>query len=100
MRGSHAEPAGSRVLEMNKKVVERVESHSGLLQCNVKPLMLSQMLAMPYLVPQHGGGSLAHHEHWAKGRLSSSSELSYFIPTQGQKEKHLKVASLSIPSIR
>ncbi|KAF3613180.1 hypothetical protein FXO38_36394 [Capsicum annuum] len=40
-------------------------------------------LAMPCLVPlsRHGGGSVARHEHWAKGRLSNSSEPPYLIPT-------------------
>ncbi|KAK4381858.1 hypothetical protein Sango_2926300 [Sesamum angolense] len=34
-------------------------------------------LAMPCLVPRHGGGSVARHEHRAKGRLSNSSEPPY-----------------------
>ncbi|CAN4117922.1 unnamed protein product [Withania somnifera] len=40
-------------------------------------------LAMPCLVPlpRHGGGSVARHEHRAKGRLSNSSEPPYLIPT-------------------
>ncbi|KAL3534670.1 hypothetical protein ACH5RR_003131 [Cinchona calisaya] len=38
-------------------------------------------LAMPCLVPRHGGGSVARHEHRAKGRLSNSSEPPYFITT-------------------
>ncbi|PHT51440.1 hypothetical protein CQW23_11187 [Capsicum baccatum] len=40
-------------------------------------------LVMPCLVPlpRHGGGSVAHHEHRAKGRLSKSSEPPYLIPT-------------------
>nr|GME06063.1 NADH dehydrogenase [ubiquinone] iron-sulfur protein 2 [Ipomoea batatas] len=36
-------------------------------------------LAMPCLVPRHGGGSVARHEHRAKGRLSNSSEPPYLI---------------------
>ncbi|XLR56270.1 hypothetical protein S83_006942 [Arachis hypogaea] len=31
-------------------------------------------LAMPCLVPRHGEGPVARHEHRAKGRLSNSSE--------------------------
>ncbi|KAH0751899.1 hypothetical protein KY285_005047 [Solanum tuberosum] len=39
-------------------------------------------LAMPCLVPlpRHGGGSVARHEHRAKGRLNSSKP-PYLIPT-------------------
>ena len=42
-------------------------------------------LAMPCLVPQHGGGSIACHEHRVKGRLSNSSESPYLTTTWGQK---------------
>nr|GFA95899.1 hypothetical protein [Tanacetum cinerariifolium] len=38
-------------------------------------------LAMPCLVPRHGGGSVARHEHRAKGRLSNSSEPPYLTTT-------------------
>nr|KAJ0200096.1 hypothetical protein LSAT_V11C600323900 [Lactuca sativa] len=39
------------------------------------------MRAMPCLVPRHGGGSVARHEHRAKGRLSNSSEPPYLTTT-------------------
>ena len=42
-------------------------------------------LAMPCLVPRHGGGSIACHEHRAKGWLSSSSEPPVLTTIQGQK---------------
>ncbi|KAL9409187.1 hypothetical protein AB3S75_047551 [Citrus x aurantiifolia] len=38
-------------------------------------------LAMPCLVPRHGGGSVARHKHRAKGRLSNSSEPPYLTTT-------------------
>ncbi|CAI8595407.1 unnamed protein product [Vicia faba] len=38
-------------------------------------------LAMPCLVPRHGGGPVARHEHRAKGRLSNSSEPPYLTTT-------------------
>ncbi|KAI3489913.1 hypothetical protein L1887_45944 [Cichorium endivia] len=38
-------------------------------------------LAMPCLVPRHGGASVARHEHRAKGRLSNSSEPPYLTTT-------------------
>ncbi|KAA8521780.1 hypothetical protein F0562_012453 [Nyssa sinensis] len=38
-------------------------------------------LAMPCLVPRHSGGSVARHEHRAKGRLSNSSEPPYLTTT-------------------
>ncbi|KAI5311506.1 hypothetical protein L3X38_000232 (mitochondrion) [Prunus dulcis] len=38
-------------------------------------------LAMPCLVPRHGGDSVARHEHRAKGRLSNSSEPPYLTTT-------------------
>lgn len=36
-------------------------------------------LAIPCLVPRRGGGFVARNEQWAKGKLSHSSELPYFI---------------------
>ncbi|KAA0051336.1 hypothetical protein E6C27_scaffold55G00560 [Cucumis melo var. makuwa] len=38
-------------------------------------------LAMPCLVPRHGGGSVARHEHRAKGRFFYSSEPPYLTTT-------------------
>ena len=52
-------------------------------------------LAMPCLVPPHGGGSVARHEHRAKGRLSNSSEPPYLTLDKDRREKVVKVASLS-----
>jgi predicted transcriptional regulator with HTH domain len=66
-------------------------------------------LAMPCLVPRHGGGSVAGHEHRAKGRSHSTEKrgaveqlkrtaLPYYnIGTEG--EKVVKVASLSTPPV-
>nr|GLL46821.1 hypothetical protein CFOL_v3_28611 [Ipomoea trifida] len=50
-------------------------------------------LAMPCLVPRHGGGSVARHEHRAKGRLSNSSEPPYLslLQHKDRKEKVVKV---------
>lgn len=77
------------VLEMNGEVVERAEPHIGSLQCGTKPLTLSAApmpLAMPCSVPRQGGGSVARHEHRAKGRLSKSSEPPYlWIGIEGRR---------------
>ncbi|KAK8464067.1 hypothetical protein PHAVU_011G124215 [Phaseolus vulgaris] len=73
------------ILEMNGEVVERAEPHIGSLQCGTKPLTLSRLLCRllcpACLVPRHGGGPIARHEHRDKGRLSNSSEPPYLTTT-------------------
>ncbi|KAL0283954.1 UNVERIFIED_CONTAM: NADH dehydrogenase [ubiquinone] iron-sulfur protein 2 [Sesamum radiatum] len=67
------------VLEMNGEVVERAEPHwiTPVRHEAADAESAPMPLAMPCLVPRHGGGSVARHEHRAKGRLSNSSEPPY-----------------------
>ncbi|GMN57878.1 hypothetical protein TIFTF001_026973 [Ficus carica] len=54
------------------------------------------------LGPRHGGGSVACHEHWAKGRLSNFKRTAlpyYNIIHMNRREKVVKVASLSTPPV-
>ncbi|EEF45748.1 conserved hypothetical protein [Ricinus communis] len=61
-------------LEMNGEVVE-LRHEAADVESAPMPL------AMPYLVPRHGGGSVARHQHRAKGRWSNSSKLPYLTTT-------------------
>ncbi|KAL0288603.1 UNVERIFIED_CONTAM: NADH dehydrogenase [ubiquinone] iron-sulfur protein 2 [Sesamum radiatum] len=67
------------VLEMNGEVVERAEPYwiTPVRHEAADAESAPMPLAMPCLVPRHGGGSVARHEHRAKGRLSNSSEPPY-----------------------
>lgn len=56
-------------------------------------------LAMPCLVPRHGGGSVARHEHRAKGRLSTQANRPTLLQHKDRREKVVKVASLSTPPV-